>query len=97
MILFHGDFFGRAKGARYVCASTFAQQLCLGTITIGACVIHTHRATLSVVRLVSVSLGADMVMFIWQNHALNACSLKRLSIDLSNELLIVEKDQREPE
>ena len=42
-------------------------------------------------------LGADMVMFIWQNHALNACSLKRLSIDLSNELLIVEKDQREPE
>ena len=36
MILFHGDFFGRAKGARYVCASTFAQQLCLGTITIVA-------------------------------------------------------------
>ena len=34
---------------------------------------------------------------IWQNHALNACSLKRLSIDLSNELLIVEKYQREPE
>jgi hypothetical protein len=47
-------------------------------------------------RTLAPTVGADMVMFIWQNHALNACSLKRLSIDLSNELLIVEKDQREP-